>query len=43
MELSVIEEKKVLEKAVFPFIVGFVRAFHDKDNIFLLMEYLRGK
>lgn len=43
MELSVIEEKKILEKAMFPYIVGFVKAFHDKQNIFLLMEYLKGK
>jgi serine/threonine protein kinase len=43
MDLSVIEEKKILEKAIFPYIVGFVKAFHDKENIFLLMEYLRGK
>jgi serine/threonine protein kinase len=42
MENSVIE-KKILQKAIFPFIVGFVRAFHDSANIFLLMEYLRGK
>ncbi len=43
MELSVIEEKKILEKAIFPYIVGFVKAFHDRENIFLLMEYIRGK
>ena len=30
MESSVIEEKRILQKAIFPYIVGFVRAFHDK-------------
>jgi serine/threonine protein kinase len=43
MELSVIEEKKILEKAIFPYIVGYVKAFHDNQNIFLLMEYLKGQ
>jgi len=43
MEQSVIEEKKILQKAIFPYIVGFVKAFHDKQNIFLLMEFLKGK
>ena len=43
MENSVIEQKNILQKAIFPYIVGFVKAFHDKENIFLLMEYLKGK
>jgi len=37
MAASVIEEKRVLQKAIFPFIVGFVKAFHDKKYIFLLL------
>ena len=37
MEETVIQEKKILEKTIFPYIVGFVKAFHDKKFIYLVM------
>lgn len=43
MEASVLQEKQILEKTIFPYIVGFVKAFHDKNYVFLLMEYIHGK
>lgn len=38
-----IQERKILEKTIFPYIVGYVKAFHSKKHIFLLMEYIHGK
>lgn len=43
MEESVMQEKKILEKTIFPFIVGFVKAFHDHKYVYLLLEYIQGK
>ena len=43
LEDSVIQEKKILEKIIFPYIVGFVKAFHDKKYVYLVMEYIHGK
>lgn len=43
LEESVVAEKQILEKIIFPYIVGFVKAFHDKKYIYLVMEYIHGK
>lgn len=43
METSVLQERAILERTIFPYIVGFVKAFHDKNYVFLLMEYIHGK
>jgi cGMP-dependent protein kinase len=43
MENCVVQEKRILSKIVFPYIVGFVKSFHDEKNIYFLMEYLKGK
>ena len=38
-----IQEKRILSKIVFPYIVGFAQAFHDEKHIYFLMEYIKGK
>ena len=43
IELSVINERQILEKTIFPYIVGYVNAFHSREHIFILMEYIHGK
>lgn len=37
-----IQEKKVLEKVEFPFIMQFYRSLKDKNNIYFLNEFING-
>jgi cGMP-dependent protein kinase len=43
LEPSVINERAILEQTIFPYIVGFVKAFQDEINLYILMEYIHGK
>lgn len=43
LESSVINERAILEQTIFPYIVGFVKAFQDDFNLYILMEYIHGK
>lgn len=42
LEAYIEEERRILQKIEFPFIVGFVKAFSDDKNVYFLMEYIKG-
>lgn len=42
LEGYVEQERRILEKIEFPFIMGFVKAFSDEQYVYFLMEYIRG-
>ncbi|EAR85527.2 CGMP-dependent kinase 5-1 (macronuclear) [Tetrahymena thermophila SB210] len=42
LEKHLLQEKKVLESAQFPFIMKFIRTFRDNNNVYFLVEYVRG-
>ncbi|KAL4488509.1 hypothetical protein ABPG72_013077 [Tetrahymena utriculariae] len=42
LEKHLLQEKKVLESAQFPFIMKFIRTFRDNNNVYFLVEYVCG-
>ncbi|KAL4498348.1 hypothetical protein ABPG72_013154 [Tetrahymena utriculariae] len=42
LEKHLIQEKKVLEVAQFPFMMKFIKTFKDNQNVYFLLEYVKG-
>ena len=42
LENHLIQEKKVLQIAQFPFVMKYIKSFKDNSNIFFLLEYVKG-
>lgn len=42
MQESAISERKILSMIAHPLIVGYYKSFHDKNYIYLLLEYING-